>query len=181
MNPTQNDTPTSSIIDQSWVKMIGSNLVTLLGWLLVAVAIWIGMGVLRAPDLPEQAPEFTLQDLDGIEVSLSDFRGQTVVVNFWATWCGPCRMEIPSFSSFAQSNPDVVVLGIAVDGSAAQLRRAKAQLGIEYQVLVADASVQHDYGVKSLPTTVIVDADGAIRSAYSGIMLLPQLSWATRQ
>ena len=74
-----------------------------IGWFALMVVVIHGVGALRAPSLPEQAPDFRLRDLDGQEVRLSDFRGQTVVLNFWATWCGPCRVEAPSFSPMALS------------------------------------------------------------------------------
>ncbi|MFT5679443.1 MAG: thiol-disulfide isomerase/thioredoxin [Myxococcota bacterium] len=147
--------------------------------ILIAIA-WVGIGMLRAPDLPDQAPGFTLPDLAGQQVSLADFSGQTVVLNFWATWCGPCRMEIPAFSSFADDNPEIPVLGIAVDGTAPELRRASSELGITYPVLIADAATKARYGVETLPTTVVVGEDGAVRYAHAGLMLQPQLLWATR-
>ena len=140
---------------------------TLLGW-------W------RAPDLPEQAPAFTLSDLDGRTVRLEDFAGRTVVLNFWATWCGPCRLEIPSFSRFAKTHGDIVVLGVAVDGEVETLRRARHDLGITYPVLRADRATLAAYDVTSLPTTVVVRGDGSIRSAHAGMLFGPQLWWLTR-
>lgn len=151
------------------------------GTTLVLIAlVWVGIGILRAPDLPEQAPGFTLPDLQNQPVSLSDFSGQKVVLNFWATWCGPCRMEIPAFSSFSDKNQDITVLGIAVDGSAAELRQASKKLGISYPVLIADEATKERYGVGTLPTTVIVEEDGTVGYAHTGLMLQPQLLWATR-
>ncbi|MBX2799405.1 MAG: TlpA family protein disulfide reductase [Myxococcales bacterium] len=136
------------------------------------------MGRVRAPSLPEQAPAFTLADVDGQSVSLSDFAGQTVVLNFWATWCGPCRIEAPAFAAFAEAHPDVPVLGIAVDGPPAKVRRVAAELGMRYPILMADESVVRDYAVSMYPTTVVVDPDGTVRSAHAGMMLRPQLAWA---
>ena len=156
---------------------------TLAEWgltLLAIGAVWLGVGWLRAPDLPDQAPDFTLAALDGSTVTLSDLRGQTVVLNFWATWCGPCRVEIPAFSAFAQDHPEVPVLGIAVDGTPAELRQAAAKLGIDYPVLVADGAVQAAYQVETLPTTVVINPDGSVRTAHAGIMPGPQLRWAAR-
>ena len=146
---------------------------------LIALA-WVGIGMMRAPELPDQAPGFTLPDLQGETVALADFSGQTVVLNFWATWCGPCRMEIPAFSEFADTHPEIPVLGIAVDGTAPELRRASKELGITYPVLIADSATKAEYGVETLPTTVVVGADGAVRYAHAGLMLQPQLLWATR-
>lgn len=167
-------------VPQSRAQGIGRRLLEWGGTLLLIALAWVGIGMLRAPDLPEQAPGFTLPDLQGQAVSLSDFEGQTVVLNFWATWCGPCRIEIPAFSSFADDNPDIPVLGIAVDGTTAELRRARSELGITYPVLIADAATKDSYGVTTLPTTVIVGEEGGVEYAHAGLMLGPQLVWATR-
>ncbi|MDP2313117.1 MAG: TlpA disulfide reductase family protein [Pseudomonadota bacterium] len=144
------------------------------------VALWVGVGWLRAPTLPRAAPDFALADLDGGRHTLAELRGQTVVLNFWATWCGPCRMEVPGLSAFARAHPDIPVLGIAVDGEPDALRKAAEDLGIDYLVLRADAETRKAYGVSTLPTTVIVGPDGMVRSAHAGIMIQPHLWWLTR-
>lgn len=152
-----------------WALAIG---LTVLGfWLLSA---W------RAPDLPEHAPAWELLDLNGDRVRLEDFRGKTVVLNFWATWCRPCLMEIPSFSEFAIENPDIAVLGIAVDGSPASLREFATKIDMTYPVLLGTSEVQQTYGVDTLPTTVTVAPDGKVADVHVGVMLKPQLEWATR-
>ena len=135
---------------------------------------------MQAPDLPDIAPSWQLENLDGEQVSLEDFRGKMVVLNFWATWCAPCRTEIPTFSAFAKDNPDIPVLGIAMDGSPSSLKRAAKNLGITYPVLIADSKVKNAYKVSSLPTTVVVDPQGHVRDVHVGMMLGPQLNWATR-
>lgn len=148
--------------------------------LLLGVVVFHGAGQLRAPDLPEMAPDFALQTLEGETVQLSSLRGQTVVLNFWATWCGPCRVEIPQFSSFAEANPDIPVLGIATDGTPGELKAAARELGITYPVLVGDADTVQAYGVDTLPTTVIVGPDGSIQGAHAAILTRPQLSLMVR-
>ena len=144
---------------------------------LVAMEI---VGSLRAPELPDEAPGFALTDLEGRTVRLEDLRGRLVVVNFWATWCTPCRLEIPALSRFARSHPDVVVLGLAVDDDPDLVRRTAAELEIDYPVLLSDIATRKAYGIETLPTTVIVDPEGRVRSARSGLMLDPHLLWATR-
>lgn len=146
----------------------------------VAVGVYWGIGVMRAPDLPDEAPDFELMSLDGELVSLSDYRGQTVVVNFWATWCGPCMAEIPTFNDFAQENPDIPVLGIATDNSPAKVRVTAKKKDMQYPVLLADSDVQRAYGITTLPTTVVVGPDGQVRDVHVGVMMGPQLSFATR-
>lgn len=152
-----------------WALALG---LTLLGfWLLSS---W------RTPDLPELAPGWELTDIEGKIHRLSDYKGRTVVLNFWATWCRPCLMEIPSFSEFATENPDVAVLGIALDGNAASLRDFSQKIEMTYPVLLGTDEIQSTYGVDSLPTTVTVAPDGKVADIHVGVMLKPQLEWATR-
>lgn len=155
-----------------WAWQLGSTLA-------LALVALVVVGWLRAPSLPEQAPDFTLLDLDGRPVSLSDFRGRTVVLNFWATWCGPCRVEIPSIAAFSQDHPDVVVLGIAADGPVGKLRAEARELGATYPVLQNDGEVFDRYGITTYPTTVFVTPDGGIRWVHTGLLLRPQLAWTT--
>ena len=142
--------------------------------------LWLGLGALRAPDLPDQAPDFTLQDLSGESVSLADLRGRTVVLNFWATWCGPCRYEIPALNAFAADHPEIPVLGIAVDGTPSELRQAAKRLEIAYPVLVIDEDTQAAYGVSTLPTTVVVGPEGEVVASHSGLIVGPHLRLLTR-
>lgn len=143
--------------------------------LLLAAVVFHLVGQLRAPDLPDAAPDFTLAVLDGDTVTLSDLQGAPVVLNFWAPWCGPCRAEVPQFSRFARANPEVHVLGIATDGAPAQLRASKKKLGMDYPVLLGDSETVSTYGVSTLPTTVVVGPDGRVVGAHTGMLTLPQL------
>jgi len=143
--------------------------------ILLAAAVFHGVGQLRAPDLPKAAPDFDLRVLDGDRQQLSALKGQVVVLNFWAPWCGPCRAEVPQFSRFARTNPDIAVLGIATDGEPAELRAAVKKLGMDYPVLIADRPTVEAYGIATLPTTVIVDEQGDVANAHTGMLTLPQL------
>ena len=145
------------------------------------VALLVGVGWLRAPSLPAAAPALSLPALEGPEVSLADLRGQTVVVNFWATWCGPCRMEIPTLVSFAEEHPDIPVLFVAMDGEPDALRTWAAARDMPLaRVLRIDAATRAAWGVGTLPTTVVVDAAGQVAHAHSGLVFGPQLWWMTR-
>lgn len=139
------------------------------------VVLWQAVGWVRAPALPPAAPDFTLPALSGPDVTLSSLRGRTVVLNFWATWCGPCRIEAPSFDAFAKNNPEIVVLGLAEDRDEAKLRKTAKDLGLTYPILMADRETLAAYGISTYPTTVIVSPDGSIRTAHTGILFRPQL------
>lgn len=159
-----------------WRRWAGTAL-SWLGTLLLALLAMQTVGWLRAPELPEQAPDFALRDLDGQTVSLADFRGQTVVVNFWATWCGPCRIEAPALARFAASHPDIPVLGLATDGPAAKVRATAQRIGADYPILLADRATADAYQVTTLPTTVVVGPDGEVRGVHVGLLTDPQIRW----
>jgi thiol-disulfide isomerase/thioredoxin len=141
--------------------------------LLVAIVLWIGLDWLRRPEVRTdpsgRAPAFVLRDLEGRDVSLEGLVGKPVIVNFWATWCGPCRKEIPELNRFAAAHPEVPVLGISVDDlDSLALTKAARGLGIEYPVLRATGSVQRDWGVRTIPATFLVDAGGRIAESRVG-------------
>ena len=117
------------------------------------------------------APAFTLTDTSGRSVSLSEFRGQKVVLNFWEEWCGPCKAEIPGLNSFARKHPDVVVLGLASDsGGIEELVVEKERLKIQFRVVKSDASVRRSYGVKKVPTTFLIDEQGKVAHSQVGVV-----------
>ena len=155
---------------------------TAMDWILALSLTAAGFWMLswwRTPNLPNSAPDWTLVSIEGDTVSLSDYEGQTVVLNFWATWCGPCKSEIPELRQFVNDYPDIPVLGIAVDGSVSKLRQFAKQNRMNYPVLKGDMAIQQDYNVSSLPMTVIVGPDGQIDDVHIGMMLSSQLEWAT--
>jgi len=153
-----------------------------------AVALCIGAIVFSAiqwlqpkPVIPDEAPDFRVTTIDGDVIHLAALRGRTVVINFWATWCGPCRTEAPAFSRFAQSHPEIPVIGLAVDsGSAAQVRRAVRDWNITFPVALADAKIQRSYDVSTLPTTVILDENGKVKDIHVGIMSERELAKSVR-
>ncbi len=146
-----------------------------------ALVLFLAIGALRAPTLPTAAPLFDLADLAGGRVALADLRGKTVVLNFWATWCGPCRIELPSLLDFAAAHPDVPVLFVAVDGAPEALRAFAAEQGMDpNRVLVADAPTRTAYGISTLPTTVVVSPEGTVEAAHGGLVFGPMLWWWTR-
>ncbi len=133
------------------------------------------------PQIPDQAPDFQVTTLDGEPVQLSKLRGRTVVLNFWATWCGPCQQEVPAFARFAQANPDIPVIGLSVDTiSPAKVRRITRDWGINYPIAMAPSALQATYDISTLPTTVVVGPDGQVKDIHVGVMSERQLARATR-
>lgn len=144
-------------------------------------AVWFGAGWLRAPSLPDAAPALAGVALDGTEVDLTALRGKTVVVNFWATWCPPCRAEMPMLVEYAAEHPDTPVVFVAMDDRVDPVRAYVDQQRIPAaRVLHADRALRSAWDVSTLPTTVVVGPDGEVRAAHSGMLLAPQLWWMTR-
>lgn len=125
-----------------------------------------------APLAGYAAPDFTLQLTSGETVSLSDYRGTPVVLNFWATWCPPCRAEIPHFQSASQKyDGQVAILGLN-DGEAPDtVLEFASDYAMTYPVLLDTGSaVSVRYRVTALPTTVFINADGVIAELFTGII-----------
>ncbi len=148
----------------------------------LGIVVFLGIQWLQPkPQIPDIAPDFTVKTLDGDSITLSALRGRPVVLNFWATWCGPCQQEIPAFSAFARAHPEIPVLGLSVDeGPVSRVRRAVRDWGIAYPVSVISPGLQATYDISTLPTTVIVDGDGSVKSIHVGAMSESQLARAVR-
>jgi peroxiredoxin len=143
------------------------------------IVFWAGAGLLAASlifaasiKLREAVPaDFSLPALDGGTIRLADFRGKTVVLNFWASWCVPCLEEMPELESFHQNHRsgDVVIIGVNV-GETPQTARAFAhKVGVTFPIaLDADTSVATRYGMRGLPMTIIVGPEGFIRWKHLG-------------
>ena len=120
------------------------------------------------------APDFTLATLDGNKVKLSDFRGKAVLLNFWATWCPPCKVEMPWFEQLQKqyASDGLVVLGVAMDDSEpATIAKFASDLGVNYPVLLGTDQVSDDYGdVQYLPTTFYIARDGTIMDKMTGLL-----------
>ncbi len=127
-----------------------------------------------APSIVSQerpAPDFTLPDLNGAQVSLAQFRGQPVVINFWATWCPPCRDEIPRLIEAYQREKDGVVFIAISDEPADVVGPFVKQNSIPYVNLIDSGDrVSTAYGIKAFPTTLFISRDGEIQVYYTGSM-----------
>jgi thiol-disulfide isomerase/thioredoxin len=121
---------------------------------------------------------FSLLDMDGKLVSLADYKGKVVFVNFWATWCGPCRQEIPDLIELYKEYKDkgFEILGVSMDdGGAAVVKPFADQLKINYKILLNGNKVAGAYGVTGIPATFVVDRQGNIRNTLIGIRPKPAL------
>jgi cytochrome c biogenesis protein CcmG/thiol:disulfide interchange protein DsbE len=129
-----------------------------------------------AATVREPAPEFTLESLDGSQVSLASLRGKPVLVDFWATWCGPCEDTIPVLVEFQRKYTGRVhVLGVSVDWERDAVAPYAREIGMNYPVLYGDEGLAIDYGAPGFPTLYVIDAQGQIASAHVGVMTLPEL------
>jgi cytochrome c biogenesis protein CcmG/thiol:disulfide interchange protein DsbE len=128
-----------------------------------------------APSEPRKAaPDFALKDINGSTVKLSDYKGKVVLLNFWATWCAPCKVEIPWFIGFETQYKDrnFAVLGVSLDDDGwDSLKPYLNQHKMNYKVLLGNDDVSKSYGdVDSLPTTFIIDRRGNIASTHMGLV-----------
>jgi len=154
------------------------NLVRLLLFAGVIVAGGAGLAALRADrgDTPnpasQTAPEWNLKDLDGKEVRLSDFKGKVVILDFWATWCGPCQREIPGFVNLQKDygNRGLLVIGVSLDeGDVTAVKTFANRMSMNYPVLLGNNKITSDYGnIEAIPTTFIIDQQGMIAGKHVG-------------
>ncbi len=124
-----------------------------------------------------QAPDFVLETLAGENLSLADVRGQVAILNFWATWCAPCRLEMPALQSrFEKYDGRLRVLAINFDEPRPDVQAFVDELGLTFDVLLdPGAEVQELYRIRGYPTSYFVDADGFIRAIHIGLLTEGQL------
>jgi cytochrome c biogenesis protein CcmG, thiol:disulfide interchange protein DsbE len=119
----------------------------------------------------ELAPDFLLGSLDGSEIRLSGLRGQPVVINFWATWCAPCRQELPQFVAAYDRfrNDGLVVLAVNMQEGKSIARGYAEDFGMQFPIAIdVDGEVGDEYRLLGLPMTYFIDRDGIIRSVFTG-------------
>jgi len=144
--------------------------------LIACVTILLGLALTTAtraaePALNTPATDFTLKGRDGANHPLSEEVGNIVIVNFWASWCGPCREELPAFESLYQEYADlgVTVLGVNVDDDSSKANVLLKDIEVSFPVLYdPEGEVSQLYDVSAMPTTVMIDRDGNTRLIHKG-------------
>lgn len=137
-----------------------------LATLLLSLAVIVSAA---APDSP--APDFTLKSASGENLRLSELRGEVVLINFWASWCGPCRQEMPLLSELHDKYSDMgfTVLGVNVEEDSGQARKLLQDAPVSFPVLFDNQSVvSKQYDVVAMPSTVLIDRDGNMRYLHKG-------------
>lgn len=168
----------------------------LLAGLLVLLAVWYysGAGDTQGPTVtevqPYQAPPFTLMDLDGRQVSLDQYRGKVVLLNFWATWCEPCKAETPALEAAYRKleGEGFVILGVDLYNAERNQRRGLEDVrrfaqayGVSYPVLLDEAGdVGGAYAIAPIPTSYMIDREGKVRYVKVGPLSAPDVEYLFR-
>jgi peroxiredoxin len=174
MTKTEKKHPSSGDGPRIYTWLAGALIVAAVGYLFLSGTGSTAKGALT-PSLPPTepagiAPAFTLPDINGRSVSLSQFRGKVVVLDFWATWCPPCKREIPDFIALqsAYSAKGLQVVGVALD-EPGPVKAYAAQNGMNYPVLLGTNDIAQKYGgIEGIPTTFIIDKSGKIVNRFEG-------------
>jgi thiol-disulfide isomerase/thioredoxin len=127
--------------------------------------------VIRFVRDPDPSPDLKAKDLNGKELSLEAYKGKVVLLNFWATWCGPCRAEIPSLIRIQEAYKDrLQIIGMDVDDDEGQLRAFVKDQGINYPVAMTSVAVRFAYGgIAALPTVFVINQDGKVVQKHVGL------------
>jgi len=163
-----------------WTTIIAVVLIAGGGWIIFSRSLVGGniatdqtaINLEPAPVAGHPAPDFELVSTDGETIRLSDFRGQPVIVNFWATWCGPCRAEFPDFQEASVDNADRLVI-IGVNNTTAdqpdQVVPFMQEFGITFPIVLDETGeTVKEYRILGLPTTVFIDSNGIVNEVFTG-------------
>ena len=142
----------------------------ILRWL-APLMVALVAGSAGAVDVKEEAPDFTLKSLDGSNMRLEEYRGQVVLINFWASWCGPCRQEMPLLDRLHHRYEDTgfAVLGVNVEGESAPAQDIVDKTNVTFPIVIDDGQkVSEMYNLEAMPSTFVVDRDGVVRYIHRG-------------
>ncbi len=138
----------------------------------LALGIWaVGIAHGKVPGIGSPAPDFTLRSNSGKNLKLSEYRGQVVMINFWATWCAPCRQELPHLNRLYEQyrKAGFMLLGVNVDDNAKAAQDMTDHLRVRFPVLYdTTKQVSKRYDIDAMPMTLIVDRDGKVRYLHRG-------------
>ncbi len=157
--------------------IIGAGL-GLIFWVTIGVgATGLGIGKSIAPSVGSTAPDFELESLSGERICLSQLKGTPVLINFWVTWCAPCKIEMPTIQSrYEESQPDLIVLAVNFDETKEEVQPYIQELGLTFKVLLDHGGeVQRLYRIRGCPSTYLVDRDGLVQVEHIGLMTRSQL------
>lgn len=135
------------------------------------LVVLLSLCIAAAARAASPAPDFTLKTAAGPNLRLAEQRGQVVMVNFWATWCAPCKLEMPHLNALYDKyrSTGFVLLGVNVDDDPAKAVAEAARMGIKFPVLLDTAkTVSKAYALNAMPTTVVIDRDGKVRHVHQG-------------
>jgi thiol-disulfide isomerase/thioredoxin len=127
---------------------------------------------LNATEFRKAAPSFSLIDSKGAPVSLSQYKGKVVLLDFWATWCTGCKVEIPWYMQFSEKYKldGLAVLGVAMDDNWKPVKPFVEEKKMNYPVVLGNKEMAKKYGLKSMPKTLLIDRDGRIAWSFTGIV-----------
>jgi thiol-disulfide isomerase/thioredoxin len=155
------------------IVLLGSGL--LIG---AALGLWILWGgpfkadsaSRKMPEIGLQSSDFSLEDLSGKQITLSSLQGKAVILNFWATWCPPCKEEMPLLQDYARRYPDrLVVVGVDYQEDQRDVAAFVHDLDIQFPIVLDNqGSVANQYFVRSFPTTFFIDSSGVLRAQHIG-------------
>lgn len=139
--------------------------------LALSLVLMLGLSSVQAESMNVPAPDFTLESRQGENLRLRDFRGEVVMLNFWASWCGPCRQEMPLMDELYEQYKDLgfTILAVNVDEDRGEAHRFLDKVPVSYPILYdPESNVSEQYEVQAMPTTVMIDRDGNARFLHRG-------------